>query len=154
MIESPRIVQTEAMPTAVIRIRVPRSEIQNVMGPAIGEVIAAVSSQGIGPAGSVFSLHHKMDAEQFDFEVGVPVTAPVQATGRVVASEIPARRVVRAVYRGGYEGLGDGWAELDRWITAEGYATEPGLWERYSKGPESTPDPSAWETELNKPLLS
>lgn len=152
MLDTPQIVQTKAQLTAIIRFTIPREEIRNVMGPGIAEVMAAVAAQGIGPAGPVFSYHLRMDPAIFDFEVGVPVTAPVSAVGRVKAGELPAARVARTMYRGPYEGLGPAWGEFDTWITAEGYAPAPGLWECYVSGPESSPDPATWRTEFNRPL--
>ena len=43
MIDPPQIVQTDARQTAVIRLTIPRAEIRNVMGPGIGELMAAVA---------------------------------------------------------------------------------------------------------------
>jgi effector-binding domain-containing protein len=152
VLETPTIVRTEAHNTAVVRLTVARSEIQRVMGPAIGEVIAAVTAQNVAPAGPVFSRHYRMDPEVFDFEVGVPVAAVIAPAGRVQAGTLPAATVARTVYQGPYEGLGTAWGEFDRWITAQGHQTAPGLWERYLAGPESSPDSATWRTELNHPL--
>ena len=153
MLDEPRIVQTERQPVAVIRLIIARAEIQNVMGPAITEVMAALAAQGIAPAGPVFSHHLRMDPEVFDFEVGVPITVPVSATGRVRASELPAATVARTVYHGDYEGLGSAWGEFMDWIAAEGHEPAQDLWECYVTGPESDPDPDTWRTELNRPLI-
>jgi effector-binding domain-containing protein len=152
MIDSPQIVKTEAQLAAVIRLTIPRSEIRTAMGPGIGEVMAAVAAQGIGPTGPVFSHHFRMDPEIFDFEVGVPVTSPVAETGRVKAGRLPAATVARTIYRGPYEGLGAAWGEFEAWITAEGHTSAPDLWECYLAGPESNPDPATWRTEFNRPL--
>ncbi len=45
------------------------------------------------------------------------------------------------------------WEELDTWIEVEGHTLAPDLWESYVTGPESSPDPLAWRTELNHRLL-
>ena len=45
MLDKPSIVQTTAQPTAVIRLTIPRAEIQNVMGPGYRELMAAVAAQ-------------------------------------------------------------------------------------------------------------
>ena len=45
MIEAPRIVQVEQLLTAAIRLTVPRGQIQEVMGPAIAEVMELVATQ-------------------------------------------------------------------------------------------------------------
>jgi effector-binding domain-containing protein len=65
---------------------------------------------------------------------------------------LPAATVARTGYHGAYEGLGPAWAELNAWITAEGHTPGPDLWECYVAGPESSPDPASWRTELDRPL--
>ncbi|MGH7646219.1 MAG: GyrI-like domain-containing protein [Gemmatimonadales bacterium] len=152
MLDKPQIVRTDAQPTAIIRLTIPRAKIREVMGPGIAELMAAVAAQGVAPAGPVFSHHLRMDPEIFDFEIGVPVTGPISAAGRVKAGQLPPATVARTVYRGPYEGLGAAWAEFDGWITAEGHMPAPDLWECYVAGPESNADPATWRTELNRPL--
>jgi effector-binding domain-containing protein len=153
MLDKPEIAQTAAQPTAIIRLTIPREEIRNVMGPGHRELMAAVAAQGIAPAGPWFTYHLRMDPAIFDFEIGVPVTAPVSDAGRVKAGQLPAATVARTVYHGPYEGLGAAWSEFDAWITAQGHTPGPDLWECYVAGPESNPDPATWHTELNRPLI-
>ena len=153
MIETPVITQSTARITAVIRFTIPRAEIRTVMGPGMGELMATVAAQGVVPVGSLYSHHFRMDPEIFDFEIGVPVSAPVTVAGRVNPGELPASRVARTVYHGGHEGLGSAWGELNAWIATEGHAPASDLWECYVSGPESCPDPATFRTELNRPLL-
>ena len=152
MIDSPAITTTREQPTAVIHLTIPRAEIQTAMGPAHQELFSTLAAQGVTPAGPWFSHHFRMDPATIDFEVGVPVSAPVTPAGRVAGSRLPARRVVRTVYHGGYEGLGAAWREVDAWITREGLTPTAELWEIYSAGPESGSDSSAWRTELHRPV--
>jgi effector-binding domain-containing protein len=152
MLDTPQIAQTTNQLTAVIRLTIPREEIRNVMGPGIAELMAAVAAQGIAPAGPWFTHHLRMDPATFDFEICVPVTAPVAASGRVKAGHLPATTVARTVYLGPYEGLGSAWGEFDAWIAAKGHTPGPDLWECYVVGPEANPDPANWRTELNRPL--
>ncbi len=153
MIDKPRIVQTEAQLTAIIRLTIPRGGIRKVMGPGIAELMAAVAAQGIAPVGPIFSHHIRMDPATFDFEIGVPVKAPVSAARRLQAGQLPSATVARTVYHGPYEGLASAWAEVDAWISAEGLTPRPDLWECYVSGPESSPDLAAWRTELKRPLI-
>jgi len=153
MIDKPQIIQTAAQQTAVVRLTIPRSEIQKVMGPAIGEVLAAVAAKGMTPAGPVFSRHFRIDPEVFDFEVGVPAAKRFKASGRVEPSNLPSAKAAGTIYRGPYEGLGSAWEQFDNWIVATGHIPAPSLWERYAKGPESGKDPSNWETELVRPVV-
>lgn len=154
MLETPTIMAMTARPAAVIHLTIPRDQIQHEMGPAINEVFATIGAQLIPPAGALFDHHFAMDDQTFDFEVGVPVASPVSASGRVTPGELPGGpRVARAIYRGGYEGLGGAWGEFDAWLSANGHQPGPDLWEVFVKGPESGPDDSAWETELYRPLV-
>jgi effector-binding domain-containing protein len=153
MIEIPRIIDTEGGLIAVIPITVPRSRIRDVMQPGLRELMAAIAEQGIAPTGPWFTHHLRIDPEVFDFELGVPVTAPVTAVGRVKPSRRPAMRVARTIYHGPYEGLGDAWGEFDDWIAAQGHIPVDDLWECYLVGPESSPDPAGWRTELTRALL-
>src|SRR5260221_10393716 len=142
MLDIPEITEAAAQLTAVIHLTIPRAEIRKVMGPGLGELRAAIAAQGVAPAGPWFTHHLRMDPDIFDFEICVPVTEPVTATGRVQPGQLPAARVARTVYRGPYEGLAAAWGEFDAWITANGYAPGPDLWECYVAGPESSPDPA------------
>jgi effector-binding domain-containing protein len=153
MIDTPEIVQTDALTTATIRFTISRNVIQTVMGPAIQEVMTTVAAQGLPPTGPLFSYHHKMDPETFDFEVGVPIASAIQPTGRVEASQLPSRKTARTTYHGPYEGLGEAWGEFSSWIEAQGLVAAPDLWEFYTAGPETGPDASTWRTELVRPLV-
>ena len=154
MIDTPHIIQSPAQLTACISLVVPTSEIRNVMGPAIEELIATITAQGITPAGPLFSYHRRRPSEVFDFEISFPVNAPITPTGRVTNSQLPARRVARTVYHGSYEGLATGWGALMDWIEASGHQEADDLWEVYLAGPNSTDNPAQYRTELNRPLVS
>ena len=153
MIDTPEITQTQARHTAVIHLNIPREEVRHVMRPGLEKLTAAVAAQSVAPAGPWFNRHLRTSPTRFDFEISVPVSAPVAAVGRVKPGLLPAATVARTVYRGPYEGLGTAWAEFDRWVRESGHTPADELWECYVAGPETGPDPSAWRTELNRPLL-
>jgi effector-binding domain-containing protein len=154
MIDEPQIVQTAAQQAAVIHVIVPRDKIREVMGPGYSELMESLAAQGVTPLGPWFTHHFKMDPDTFDFEIGVPVAAPVKPAGRMKAGQLPAAKVARTVYHGPYEGLPGGWGQFDEWIKNNGHDSGPGLWEVYTVGPESGSDSSKWRTELNRPLAS
>lgn len=152
MIDTPSLAETESHPAAVIHFTIPREKIREVMGPGFQELFGTLAEQGVTPAGPAFSHHHRMDPETFDFDLGVPVSSPVKAAGRVTPGEQPGGRVIQAVYHGGYEGLPEAWGEFDAWIRESGHETAADLWERYVVGPESSQTPGEWRTELNRRL--
>ena len=152
MIDTPTLVHTAPQHIARIHLTIPRADIQKVMGPGIGEVHRVLAEQGIAPTGPWLTHHHQMTAENFDFDIAVPVATPVQPSGRVTPGILPAARVARTVYHGGYEGLSGGWGELMAWMAAQGLTPAADLWERYLVGPESSPNPADWQSELNRPI--
>lgn len=154
MLEAPQITHITAQPTAIIHILVPREEIQSVMGPTIQELFSTIATQGIAPAGHWFTHHLRRPTESFDFEVSVPVTKRVSPAGRVKPSTWPDMKVARTVYQGPYEGLAGAWGEFLAWIEANGHQRAEDLWERYLVGPDSSPDPATWRTELIQPLVN
>jgi effector-binding domain-containing protein len=154
MLAKPQIIETTALAAAVIRLTIPRGEMMKAFGPAAGELMSALAAQGIKPEGAMFAHHLKMSADAFDFELGVTVSTPVKPAGRVKPGELPAAKVARVVYGGPYEGLPAAWGEFTKWIKANGHEPAEDLWELYAVGPQSTPDPAGWRTELNRPLES
>lgn len=152
MIETPHITELEAAPMAVIPLRIPREQMPHVFGAAVAEIMSTLGAQRISPTGPVFAHHFRMEPGIFDFEIGVPVSAPIAAAGRVQSKLRPAIRVVRTVYHGPYEGLPTAWGEFHAWVKSNGHAYAPDIWECYVEGPHSTSDPSEYRTELNRPL--
>ena len=151
-LDPPQIVQTSPKTTASIHLTIPREEMPNAMGPAIGELMSTIGAQGISPVGPVFTHHLRFEPGIFDFEVSVPVSAPVEAAGRVKPSEWPAMKVARTVYTGPYEGLPMAWGQFMEWVESNGHMPAEDVWEVYVDGPHSSPDPSTWRTELSRPI--
>ena len=152
MIDTPVKVSTEKQATAAIRLKMPRADIQKVMEPAIHELMGALVAQGIAPAGPLSSYHFRIDTAYFDFEICIPVSKPVIPAGRVINSALPAVTVMRTNYHGPYENLGEAWGQFHAAIGTDKGCESGGLWECYVKGPESSPDPAQWITELNQPV--
>jgi hypothetical protein len=49
-----------------------------VFGPVVGELMAALAVQGVGPVGAGFAHHLKMTSDTFDFELGVVVESVIE----------------------------------------------------------------------------
>jgi effector-binding domain-containing protein len=160
LIEPLSIIETNAQIAAVIHLVIKRDQIQALMEPAIFEVTNAIAEQGLNAIGPLFAHHLTTSSEFFDFEVGFPVNAPIKPAGRVIPSELPAAKVARTIYHGGYAGLYQAWEQFGMKATVElgnqmeeaGLVLGETLWESYISGPETDPDPSTWRTELNQPL--
>ena len=152
MIDAPHIIQTKTQLAAVIHLTIPKDQIRHVMQPGLAELMATVAEQNLKPTGPWFDHHLRIADDSWDFEICVPVSAPVKAAGRVRPGEWPAMKVARTIYHGPYEGLAGAWGEFLDWITANGHTPAQDLYQSYVAGPESNPDPANWRTELTKPL--
>ena len=154
MLSTPQIITTDAQDAAVIRLTIRRDEMMKVFGPAVSELLLALAAQGVEPVGAVFAHHFRMSPGMFDFELGIKVSAPVKEAGRVKPGQLPAVKVARAVYSGPYEGLPSAWDAFNAWMKENDLTQAEDLWELYAVGPQSTPDPANWRTELNRPLVN
>ncbi len=154
MIDTPKIIHTTAQSTAVIHITIPGSQIREVMGPGLKELLAGLAQQNITPAGPWFTHHFKNPDTTFDFEIGVPINQPFTPTGRITASQLPAVKVARTIYHGPYESIPAAWGESQKWIAANNHTSAKSLWETYLTNPANTSDPKEFRTELTRPVAT
>ena len=148
----PELVTTGAVTTAVVRGTVPMSQIRDFFDHSFQEIGGALASQSVTPAGPAFGLFHGPPGDTVDLEVGFPTDGPVQATGNVVASSLPAGRIARLVHHGSFEELGSSWERLGSWIAEQGLAPGSVMWEFYLTEPRPDMDPAELRTELNWPV--
>ena len=152
-LDPPQIVDVPAFKVARIAITTPASEIRPAMHAGLRELRAALADQGVEPTGPWFTHHLKVPDQTFDFEICLPVAVDVKPEGRVAMGEIRAARTARTTYRGDYANLGEAWGQFMQWINTQGVVAAPDLWEVYTAGPEASPHPADWQTQLNRPLL-
>ncbi len=153
MLTSPETVAIPAQRTAMIALNVPAAEIRAAMSEGLRELHAALAAQDISQTGPWFTHHLQMPGDRFNYEIHLPVATDVAPAGRVVPSQWPAMTVARSIYTGGYEGLGAAWGDFLAQVDGQGLTVADDLWEVYSAGPETGPDSTAYETQLNKPLV-
>ncbi|MBI5362507.1 MAG: hypothetical protein HZA53_04955 [Planctomycetes bacterium] len=75
MLDTPQVVPSLVPHAAVLRFTIAKHAVQEVMGPAIGAVLAAVAAEERQPAGPVVSHLPCLYPEGWDVEVGVPVAS-------------------------------------------------------------------------------
>ena len=94
--------------------------LKRVVGPAIGEVAAAMGRAGVGLAGPPFARYLDWHPERVVVEVGFPVIRPAPAVGRVEPATLPGGTVASAVHVGPYETLGETYNRLQAWMAEHG----------------------------------
>ncbi|WP_437185367.1 GyrI-like domain-containing protein [Planctomicrobium sp. SH668] len=153
LIDPPQLTNVAESHAASIYVKTPREQITQVMGPGIHELMDVLNEQQISPTGPWYCYHLTCPAENFEFEISLPVTQEIRPSRRVENRFRPAQFVAKTTYRGPYEGLPDAWGEFQKWIHSEKLQPAGHFWEVYSQGPETGLPPEQWVTELVQPLI-
>lgn len=153
MISTPEVVFSPARCIAFIELQIPHEQIAAAMQAALAEIRQLLDDQHIVSCGPWFTHHARLPSTTFELRLCIPVSAPVQPRGRVQYGQHPAATVARTVYSGNYTGLAAAWGQFRDWIAAGDLTPRRDLWEIYLVGPDASPNPADWRTELNRPLL-
>ena len=140
-----QLTNTEAIPTAVIRGRVPSNELSKFVPAACGEVWSFIRSAGLSRPGRHVALY--LDGGLV--EVGAEVSGRFAGNDRVHYSQLPAGRVATTTHFGPYARLGDAHSGIRRWCSEHGHRLSGVCWEIYGHWDESwNADPSKIRTDV------
>lgn len=127
------------------------------IGVGLAELYSEVESAELHPTGppSVTYLDPLMPGEKVNVELGIAVApgaggAEPGAGARVVARH--SRPVARTIHHGDYTGIARAYEALEDWIFSHGYRSAGPPTESYLAGPDSTPDPAEYRTEVCVPV--
>lgn len=131
-----QVVELPEQPAAVVRAHVAHDGIAAFLGPAFGEVMAAVGTQHAQVAGPPFGRYRPTDDGGWDIEAGFPVTAAISEQGRVHLAYLPGGRAARTLHVGEYQALGAAYEAVTKWLIDNGFVAAGEPWECYLDGPE------------------
>ncbi|MGH3243373.1 MAG: GyrI-like domain-containing protein [Spirillospora sp.] len=154
MTTKPNIEERAAQPYMAVRRRVTMQTIGEV-ADRIPELFAWLGARGIVPAGAPFLKYNVIDMDGgLEIEAGIPVPAPVEGDGEVLAGTLPAGQFATLTHTGHPDGLRNLTGELLDWAKARQLTWDVtnDRWacrlEVYETDPTEEPDPAKWETEL------
>jgi effector-binding domain-containing protein len=137
--------QLEAVPLAVIRRHVSRSELAHVVPECCGLVWSAVKAQQ-ARGGRHVAVY--LD-DTIRLEVGAEILGPFSERDDVVLSATPAGTVASTTHFGPYTGLGAAHEAIRRWCETNERALAGPNWEIYGHWlPEWNNDPSQIRTDV------
>ena len=141
-------------PVLVARRRVPRSEIANAIGGALGEIFHYAQQHGLALAGHPITRYLDAGPGLLTIEPGMRLAGPAPAggAGAVVADTLPGGPAATTIHHGPYDTLADAYAALQSWMEANGHSPGGAPWESYITDPAEHPDPKDWKTEICWPL--
>jgi effector-binding domain-containing protein len=153
----PQIQRRDPQPYAGLPATVTMETFPAVADASFPELSGWLQASGIAPAGAPFIRYHVIDmAAELEIEFGIPVNAPVAASGRVRPGILPAGRYATLIHTGPYDQLVAANAALQDWAQQQGITLESspdarrwaGRVEHYLTDPAAEPNPAAWETEV------
>jgi effector-binding domain-containing protein len=159
MLTEPKLENRDVQPYAGIRSRVSMQEINTVLPPLIGEVMAWLGARASVPSGPPFFRYRVIDmTKELEIDVGVPVAISLTGDQRIVTDIIPAGKYATLIHTGHYNQLIEAnqalqdWGERIgiRWRKSEG--EHGSVWvsrlEIYLTNPAIESNPEKWQTEI------
>ncbi len=147
--------ERQAQPYAAIAAEIRLDELGAVLPELWPEVAGYLSQCPADVAGAPFIRYVKIDMEGVcKLEVGIPCTAEIPGSGRVVNGVLPGGRYAVAVHEGPFDALPESNATLQTWVSDQGleFDVHANVWaarlESYLTDPEQAPDSATWLTEL------
>lgn len=141
----------DEQPVIFMRKRIRPQEI----AAALGELFPAVHQfsvrNGIVMAGPPFCRYRELGAEGMTLEAGMPISAPAEGEGDVLAGALPAGRVASTIHAGPYDDLPQAHAAIEAWLE-EHELSGGDAWEVYLTDPGLVEDPADWRTEVLRPI--
>jgi effector-binding domain-containing protein len=134
------LTDSKPITTAVIRTRVPASELPRFVPSACGEVWSFIRSAGLHRPGRHLALY----LDNGFVEVGAEVSEPFTGNERVHCSQLPAGAVATAVHFGPYGRVREAHAAIREWCARHGREPSGTSWEIYGHWEES------WNTHPSK----
>jgi effector-binding domain-containing protein len=158
MSATPEIVTRAEQPYVAIRGRVTMDEI-GAFAVRTPEVFAWLGAHGVPPAGPPFLKYNVIDMmRQLEIDNGVPVAAPADGDGDMIAGVLPAGRYATVIYVGHPSELVGATKALLDWGAAQNLtwdmspSADGDRWgsrlEIWLTDPREEPDMSKWATQL------
>ena len=157
MLTEPKVVERPATHYASVSrdVQIPFGE---VIGPAMGEVVAYLDSakvQGFGPAVFRYNL---IEMPRLQMEFGFITPGAVAGSQTVKSGILPAGKYVMVTHTGHYDNVEKATGDVIAWAKANHISWDStpergaerfvSRFEIYPNGPDDEPDPNKWITEI------
>jgi effector-binding domain-containing protein len=142
-------------PQLIVSIREchPVADLPAYIGRTFAQLFGRLEVFGVAPTGVPMVIYHEFGPDGVDAEVGVPVAHDLSTLGEVQTRVLPASRVARTLHVGPYEELEAAYAALMAWIPEHEFEVAGPIQERYLNAPGDQVPPSAYQTEIEIPIV-
>jgi len=139
-------------PYVAVRTTVRMADIGEHMGLLFGQLFEWLGTNNVTPIGPPFARYLAVGPEEVEFEVGVPVGAPVAASAPFIAGVRPETAVAKTLHVGPYDGMEAAYTAVMDWLGENGKLVTGAMWEVYESDPDQEPDPAKWRTWVYFPI--
>lgn len=146
--------QASSQLIAATRLHTSLADIADDIAAGFTQLVQALSSTGIAPAGPPFIIYHDVIDEETDgdIEVCIPIATPLpDRNGNVYAREFEGGNVVTTVHQGRYEEIAPAYHTLTGWISEHNHEMAGPPREIYLNDPQTVP-PDDLQTRLEFPI--
>lgn len=134
------------------RIKCTMEEISEAMGPAFGEIMQVISSNGAQVIGAPFSIWYEWEDEMMEFDNAIPINKKINGTDKVLPIKTYQGKVAHVSHMGEYSTTHLSWEILESYLKDNNLEKNGAPYEVYVTDPQNVPDPSKWITELYWPI--
>lgn len=153
MSTDPELATLDPTSAAVVRQRLPMSELTAFFDRVFDAVMTAAQEQEIAVTGPPFAMYFGTPSDTVDVAAGFPTGGVISETsGGVVPFELPGGRAVQVVHVGPYDRLGEAYERVTSWMGEQGLAPANAMWETYLTEPTPDGDPAANQTLITWPV--
>lgn len=142
----------EEQPILFIRRRIPSTELQTAMGECFPLLFNHGQQAGLTMVGPPLTRYTEMGPGHWTIECAMPFASPGEAAGEITPGTLPAGPVATAVHTGSYDGLGETYVALEKWMEENGVKPGGAPWESYLTDPGEVPNPAEWQTAIYWPI--
>ena len=129
------ICEQEPQPTLSIRTRTSVKELPQELGKAYGAIGQYLGQLGEAPSGGAYAAYFGFNMDDFEVEIGFPVTKPLPEKDQITNPEIPGGKLAQAIYTVPYNKIEPAYTALTEYVKENGYEATGVAYEIYLNDP-------------------
>lgn len=162
MTNQARVDERSVVGIAGVRCTVPLGQLGDIIAPSLDKAMAWLKARAVRPSGAPLIRYHfcptvPSNDASVDVCIAWPISTPISPDDSIAVESIPGGTYASLVFTGAENGIA-GNAALLSWIDENGLT--PDCWQQSGgeafagrveyliDGPEDSPDPSTWRSEV------
>jgi len=132
--------EQNSQPVLSIKTKTTMEQLPKIIGENYKKIMDYLNELGEHPSDAPFTAYHNLDMQALDVEMGFPVSKQLPGRGEIISGEIPAGKIVSAMYMGPYSGIEKTYEGIFKWISEEDLKPTGVYFEYYMNSPDEVPE--------------